>query len=264
MPKKPSVSAIRDETAGKLGIKRAQIYRMATKLAQQAQVDTEMGIYLLAVQAGVNLSKHLSKDRVDDVRALYFQINRGTGSPPDRVIKRKPATKKVTVTVGKVLTTLDPILSTKVVQQAKMMAEQVYPLLYVFENSVREVILRIMQSAYKSTWWDTRVPREIRDEVQNRKASEQRNPWHGIRGAHPIYYTDLEHLGRIVQNNWQHFKSVFPKPEWLTQRLEEISHSRNPVAHMNPLANSDIQRVRTYCNDWQKQIAANRSSIPSP
>jgi len=80
--------------------------------------------------------------------------------------------------------------------------------------------------------------------------------------AHSIYYTDLEHLGRIVQNNWADFKEILPTQQWLMQRVDEISHSRNPVAHMNPIDKHDIQRIKVYFHDWEKHISAKRSLMP--
>lgn len=142
------------------------------------------------------------------------------------------------------------------------MSENVYPLLYILENSIREVILRVMQNKYGDDWWDTKVPNPIKKEVQDRINHENKNPWHGRRNVKKIYYTDILHLGRIIQNNWQDFKDIFPTIPWLTQRLEEISHSRNPVAHMNPLSRKDINRIKVYFRDWQDQIKDKLSNIP--
>lgn len=175
---------------------------------------------------------------------------------------KKSINKAIQLTVGKTFEVTDSLLPHKVVSEAKEMAEVVYPLLYVFENSVRGIIIRVMQSAHGSNWWDTKVSKDIQQEVQKRRVKEDQNPWHGKRGVHPIYYTDLEHLGRIVQNNWADFKAILPTIQWLTQRVDEISHSRNPVAHMNPLSKDDIQRIKVYFRDWEKQIRSKRTIIP--
>ncbi len=263
MPKKPHVKALREVIAKKLGIKTSRIYAKAAALATKAQTKTEDGIYLLAAQSGINLNKYLPKDRVDQIRHLLFQINQHT--QPSQIAKRtstKTVGKTISLTVGKTFTVSDPLLADKVLAEAKEMAEKVYPILYVFENSVREMIVRVMRSVHGPNWWDTKVSKEIREEVQKRKAKEEQNPWHGKRGAHAIYYTDLEHLGRIVQNNWVDFKAIVPTPQWLTQRLDEIGHSRNPVAHMNPLTKDDNQRIKVYFRDWGKLITAKRHLIP--
>lgn len=263
MPKKPHVKALREVIAKRLGIRRSRIYAKANILATQAQTRTEDGIYLLAVQSGINLNEYLPSEKVGQIRHLFFQLK--PHPQPSQIAKpasKKTATKAVSVTVGRTFTLTDPLLGVKLLAEAKEMAEEVYPILFVFENSVREMIIRVMQNAHGADWWDTKAPREIREEVQKRKAKEDQNPWHGKRGVHSIYYTDLEHLGRIVQNNWVDFKPILPTPQWLTQRVEEIGHSRNPVAHMNPLGIDDKQRIKVYFGDWQRLITTQRSLIP--
>lgn len=263
MPKKPQLKALREAISRKLDIKTRRIYAKASALATRAQTKTEDGIYLLAAQSEMNLNKYLPKEKVDQIRHLLFQLNQPAQPPqPAKSVSKKSVVKTVSVTVGKTFRVSDPLLTDKVLEEAKEMAEEVYPLLYVFENSVREMIVRVMQSNHGTNWWDIKVSKEIREEVQRRKAKEDHNPWHGKRAAHPIYYTDLEHLGRIVQNNWADFKAILPTLQWLTQRVDEISHSRNPVAHMNPLSKDDIQRIKVYFRDWGKLIAAKRTLIP--
>lgn len=262
MPKKSHVKKLREEIEKKLGIKTARIYEKAKALATSAQTKTEDGIYLLAAQSGTNLNKYLPQDKVNQIRQLLFQLNRQV-QPAQSVKspKEKPKFKMVSVNIGRAFKLKDPLLTEKVLTEAKVMAGEVYPLLYVFENSVREMIVRVMQKVHGPNWWELKVSKDIQEEVQRRKAREDKNPWHGKRGAHPIYYTDLEHLGRILQNNWTDFKDILPTQQWLIQRLDEISHSRNPVAHMNPLNRHDIQRIKVYFRDWEKHISAKRALI---
>lgn len=263
MPKKPQLKALREAISRKLDIKTSRIYARANALATKAQTKTEEGIYLLAAQSGINLNKYLAREKVDQIRHLLFQFNQNAQPPaPAKPVSKTSDLKTGSVTVGKTFRVSDPLLPNKVLAEAKEMAEEVYPLLYVFENSVREMVVRVMRAAHGANWWDTKVSNEIREEVERRKAKEDQNPWHGKRGTHLIYYTDLEHLGRIVQNNWADFKAILPKPQWLTQRVDEVGHSRNPVAHMNPLSTDDIQRIKVYFRDWGKLIAAKRTLIP--
>jgi hypothetical protein len=262
VPKKPHIKALREAIANKIDIKISQIYKKAKVLSTEAQTRTEDGIYLLAARSGINLNKYLPKEKVEEIRNLLFQLNQHVKASRLESTSKKSMNKAIQLTVGKTFEVAESLLPHKVVSEAKEMAEVVYPLLYVFENSVRGIIIRVMQSAHGSNWWDTKVSKDIQQEVQKRRVKEDQNPWHGKRGVHPIYYTDLEHLGRIVQNNWADFKAILPTIQWLTQRVDEISHSRNPVAHMNPLSKDDIQRIKVYFRDWEKQIRSKRTIIP--
>jgi hypothetical protein len=263
MPKKPGIKELREAIAQKLDIKTARIYKRASDLTVLAQGKTEDGLYLLAAKSGINLNKYLPQGKVEQIRQILFQINQHP--QPSQSMKTSPKKslpKQIHLSIGAAFRLRDPLLTESVIKEGKEMAEVVYPLLYVFENSVREMILRVMQKIYGPNWWELKVSTDIKGKIQTRKEKEDKNPWHGKRGAHSIYYTDLEQLVHIVRNNWADFKDILPNQQWLVQRLEEISHSRNPVAHMNPLSKHDIQRIRVYFQDWERQITAKRPLIP--
>jgi len=183
MPKKPHVKTLREAISKKLGIKIARIYEKAAVLAIMAQAKTEDGICLLTAQSGVNLNKYRPQEKVNQTRQLLFQLNEQT--KPSQLIKssvKKSMHKIVAVNIGKAFKLKDPLITGKVISEAKEMAEEVYPLLYVFENSVREMIIRVMQKAHGATWWELKVSQEIQEEVKKRKSKEDKNPWHGKRG----------------------------------------------------------------------------------
>lgn len=146
-----------------------------------------------------------------------------------------------------------------VLLEAREMAK-IYPYLYIFENSLRYLITQRLSTRYGKDWWETRVGKDIKDKAAERIQKEGKNRWHGRRGAHPIFYTDIDELRAIIASNASEFETVLPdvkRPiEWITQRIEEISMSRNVVAHNNPLADDDITRVRVYFKDWARQIGS--------
>lgn len=266
MPKKAHVKAVREALAKKLSVGDRHIYKLAQPLANDAQASAEDGVYLLAAKERINLNKYLPEGKVSEIRELHLKLNQqqALGSYQESTRKKAQTTPRFSkmTCIGKGFTLTDPILPARILIEAKKMSETVYPLLYVLENSIREVIVRVMSNKYGNNWWDVEVHKDIKDEVQRRKRQEKENPWHGKRGAHEIYYTDILHLKRIVQKNWSDFKDILPGQQWLTQRLEEISHSRNPVAHMNPLSQKDIKRIEVYFRDWHDQIKAKTSAIP--
>ncbi len=134
--------------------------------------------------------------------------------------------------------------------------------MYLLENSVREVILRFMRKAHGDDWWDKKVPREVKESVEKRKADEKRKPWHGKRGVHEIYYTDIGDLKRIVNSNQSDFRTLFPDLTWFNHTVDVITPSRNVSSHHNPLGHDDVSRIDVFLRDWQKHIAANRHLIP--
>ena len=115
---------------------------------------------------------------------------------------------------------------------------------------------------YGKDWWDTRVHKPIIEKVKNRKAAEDKKPWHGKRGQHEIFYSDFGDLKAIIEKNWPAFKGLFPTRQWITGRLDDLEHPRNVMAHHNPVNASDLRRINLYFDDWTKLIASKKNVIP--
>ncbi len=145
------------------------------------------------------------------------------------------------------------------------MAERVYLLLYLFENSVRQFIIRVLTRIHGDAWWAT-VPIDTKRKVQLRKDKERSTPWHSRRGVHEIYYTDLDDLKKIItsNDNWPYFEKLLLGQQWIRQRLEEIEMSRNVVAHSNPLAKHDMDRLTVYYGDWVRQLKSVEDHLGKP
>jgi len=140
-----------------------------------------------------------------------------------------------------------------------------YPELFLFENSLREFINLVLSKKYGIKWWDVRVKGETQRNVEVRMRKEKMNPWHGGRAVDPIFYADLSDLTTIIRGHPNEFvpffKDVVGKLTWLTQKLEEISLTRNNLAHSAPLRQADINRFRTYFVDWYNQIPVIESRL---
>jgi hypothetical protein len=240
---------------------RAVRYRVAKARRDHPTITQEEALLLVAAEAGITVS-----DYTDDRASLSLvrQLQRGekTATPasapaPKRVTA--PRSIQVNISTGPLT---DPILPERVIKEARMMAEQVYPQMYLFENSVREVIQRVMRHAYGKDWWDKRVEEKRRKSLAGRMSREQGRHWHGKRGAHPIYYSDIGDLVKIIENDWNHFSDLFDSIEWVTQRIKEINVSRRVIAHNNPLHPDDLKRVEVYYSDWRRQIEGVRDKIP--
>lgn len=220
----------------------------------------EIAYGIVAQQSGVEVSKIISdtkileqiRDQIDRIAELESTL-------------QKPKTKTIVITkivqIAKEIQLSDPILDSKVIDDAKEMTIQ-YAQLYIFENSVREVVNRVLSKRIGSNWWSrANVNKEIFDTVQGRIKNEEQNPWHGRRGAHPIYYTDLSHLIKLFRRYWSYFSDIFPRQEWISEKLEQISFSRNIVDHHNPLSKQDRNRLTMNLKDWQNQIVANKNKL---
>jgi hypothetical protein len=66
---------------------------------------------------------------------------------------------------------------------------RVFPLLYVLENSIRELIKRVMSAKFGEDWWNTELNKgklkNVHQKAETRMLSEKKSSWHQKRGAHP-------------------------------------------------------------------------------
>ncbi len=221
-------------------------------------MSTEDATYVIAHQDGMDLTKYLDPGVVDRIRSLVPKQHIKTVSSRKKKGNRK---KQVVVKIGPSLPKLDVFLSHGIADDARKMSE-LYPKYYMLENSVRVVIKRILEHKYGNRWWQKKVARPLRDKVQDRKDSEAKQPWHGKRGQHEIFYSDFGDLKKIIQKNWEDFKDLFPTQAWITQKLDELEHPRNVLAHHNPVNNNDSKRIELYFDDWTALLQSRKHLIP--
>lgn len=240
------------------------------RLQKQVAMPTDVATYIVAQSEGVRIERHLDADTLQTVADFQGRLAaKGGGaaaSPVARVTKpgrQKTETVKE-LRVGDVKIPRNA-LSQKHMDDAERMA-LVYPLLYAFENSMREFIDGHLTVAYGEKWWDDPkiVNTTIRKRVERNRKAEVRLRYHSRRTARPIYYADIGDLPDIAtsENGWKVLKPpLLPSDKWLYGRVEVIEASRNVVAHMNPLQKRDIDRIRLNFEDWLEQIRDDRPAV---
>jgi hypothetical protein len=224
-------------------------------------MNAEDAAYVLAHIRGMDLSRYLDRTTVDRIRGMVPRDQPAAAAAPAKAaapLPRKPASKPVRVGT---LPAVDLLLTAAVADDAARMAD-LYPRLYLLENSIRNVINRVMTAKHGADWWDTRVSKPTRDRVHGRKEKEDKAPWHGKRGTHDIYYSDFSDLKSIITRNWADFEDMFPNQGWITVKLEELEPARNTLAHHNPVPAKEQTRFEVIFDDWAKLIDAKRSTIP--
>lgn len=119
-----------------------------------------------------------------------------------------------------------------------------YPYVYIWENSLRDVILA--KYGREKAWWtdSSKVSKEIQDYATRIATAEKKYPWSPDRGDHPVYYVGMVDLFAIIEKNWTTFKDVFKDLEQLRASTKECAPIRNMVAHNVPVSNVDITNMR--------------------
>jgi hypothetical protein len=258
---------IRKALFDRLGLTQPGFSRRVTRLRQQLPMSYEDAVYVLAHQNNVDIGRDLDPATLARVSGYVAQL-KSTTTPDSSSTdargqgKQKPLPKEVVVEIAGVKVGKIPGLTPGHAKEARTMAEKVYPVLYLFENSARDVITRVLKSALGDDWWK-HVPLEVRNQADFNMKKAGDEAWHSMR-ADPIQCVDLPQLKNIVKNDklWLHFKPFFNRKSWFESVIDDINVSRRVVAHMNPLSADDIKSVETGFRKWVKQLQAHEGEIP--
>lgn len=147
------------------------------------------------------------------------------------------------------------LLNEQHVANAQSMAN-VYVAIAAFENSVRDLITRVLSEQVGANWWMECVSEKIRTKAQQKIDEEDKIRWHVQRGASPINYTLMSDLVSILRQNWVYFEPHIHTIEWASGLMDVIERSRNIIMHSGNLSRIDIERVGIYIRDWIKQVGA--------
>lgn len=243
------------------GVSVQAVQQRRARLQRLVPVPTDIATYIVAHRAGLRINGYLDAETLQSVADWEAKVAAkepasDTGASPRR---RKRNQRTVVLREARIGDVKVPAssLSQKHVADAEKMAN-VYPLLYVFENSVREFVDGHLTKAYGADWWDEAklVPKGVRDNVEKVRNAESVNRAHTSRKARPIYYTMLGDLVSIVvsEKGAKVFKRpMFPRPTWFPELVQSAEVTRNIVAHMNPLQKRDIRRLEDALSDWLDQ-----------
>lgn len=137
--------------------------------------------------------------------------------------------------------------------QAQRMGH-VYYLFYCLENSVRDLIAQRLAEVHGSGWWDSKVPKKIRDNVVKLKAKEATQKYLASRSVSNIGYTFFGDLAQIIIACWADFEDLFPDQAWISSRFNDLEACRNIIMHTNALPQIEVDRISSIVRDWISQV----------
>ncbi|MCL5428933.1 MAG: Swt1 family HEPN domain-containing protein [Chloroflexi bacterium] len=196
--------------------------------------------YVLAHLSDIDLSQYLPLADIDRIRSL---VPRDKRISPVFTKKGKTKTRK---------TQTYPLVSTKTISIAERIGEDLYPLLFVLESSIRELIsTRLSKSP---DWWEKKVPDGVQKNVAATMKSEKRYPYRDKRGTHPLSYANFKDLRLIIEGNTQEFSNVILDMEWFKAEMKKIYMVRNNIAHCVPITPDDRTRLAVFHRDWARLL----------
>lgn len=254
----------------KLGIGRRAVNLRRAKAQRLVGMPDDVALLVIAQRAGVPIHKWikdadvLTQVATFDEKLAAKEASAGAlapataGRPAAKPARNVSAPRSAGFALDKIKVP-EGVLSDKHRRDAEQMAIKVYPLLYAFENSAREFIDGHLTTVYGKDWWDDTklVSTDTRRTVEISRKAENENRTHSARNARPIYYTTFGDLVSIVESEQGRKvfkKPLFPRPSWFTELIKSSEHTRNIVAHMNPLKQQDIHRLEIDFKDWANQV----------
>jgi hypothetical protein len=253
----------------KLGVTPRRLSQLAKARKQQLPMSTEHAVYTIAFENGIDVAKELGPETTTEVQRLV-SLMRSSGSSnasssANNVTSKARAggSKVVKVSIAGVDVGKIPALNPSHATEAQMMAERVYPLVYIFENSVRDLIERVLKAQFGSDWWEKGVTKDPKETAKKHLEAEKKDPWHSKRGRRPIDYVFLNELWAIIKHQWKLFSPLFPDQPWIqTLITRDMNVSRIVLAHMNPLGDDDVKAIEASFRKWVRQLEAVESLIP--
>jgi hypothetical protein len=132
----------------------------------------------------------------------------------------------------------------------------VYTAIAAFENSVRDLVKRVLLEELGEQWWEQGVSEKIRKSAETKMEEEEKVRWHKRRGNDPLNYTTMTDLKNIIRNTWPKLEPYVGSVEWAAAIFDVIERSRNTIMHSGVLEKEDIQRLGINIRDWVKQVGA--------
>lgn len=259
---------LKAELLKRLGVTPQRLSQLAKARKQELPMSTEHAVYTIAHENGIDVSRYLNGEETSEVRQLVAALRNGRqpseGPARKRTSTRSPAARKEVrikfagVDVGKI-----PALKQSHAEDAKRMSERVYPTLYVFENSVRDLIEHVLRGKHGKDWWSIAVPGKVQATAKDHMSAEAKDAWHTKRGGREIDYVFLNELWAIINHCWKDFKDLFPTKAWVESLItSDMNVSRRVLAHMNPLSAEDIRNIEAAFSKWVRQLQAVESRLP--
>lgn len=124
-----------------------------------------------------------------------------------------------------------------------------YALYFSLENSVRKLVHDVLNEKYGANWWDTKVPKGVKDNVEKIQKDEKESAM-SIRSDKPLDYTNFGELICIFEANWQDFSDLFRSLKSIKDTLSPLNKIRNVIAHSCELNDDEILRFTLLIKDW--------------
>jgi len=245
----------------KLQISESALKKRIQRKANELGIPTKIALLVLSSIEKVGIQNELEKIELEEKSIFQLAIS-NVKKEENSISINKTQTSKHSFKKKHTLKQDNIFLNNKIINEAYKMAQEAYLILYLFENSLRNFVNRVMTKEFGSDWWNTKMRtkklKRIAEKVERRKLEDKNLYWHSRRKSHELNYSDFNHLKSIIETYSSNFKNYFigrhKETYWITSKIFESFPSRNVTAHNNPLTDRDIKRLEASYSEWLEQM----------
>jgi hypothetical protein len=130
------------------------------------------------------------------------------------------------------------------------------------ENSMRDVISRVLEHAYGASWFDhLGVPPERLERWKERREEEPKRRPGGQVDDRLLFYSEFHDLGTIIKKNWEGgFKDCFLNRRRFDVYMDRLEAFRNPDAHSRALLPFEEHLAVGMAGELRQEITVYLSS----
>jgi len=208
-------------------------------------ITRKQAALLLASLNDIDISKFANEVELKETRELKNkEYNFEKIKTKEIEVSRTLKIKDITIT------SKEPHTPKKLISDAKKMSEY-YSLLYVLENTLRNLIRYVFRNEKK--YWKTKVNERIRTDVKFIMSKER---YYEEGRADELEYAHLDHLKQIIASNWGEFSKEIKENNKgnFMREIEKFTPSRHGIAHTTLLKGLDADRCRYKFEEIIKMI----------
>lgn len=258
--------ALRTQLRNKTNWSQPNVSNRLKSLCDRHVVARDTALMYLAHTNGISLERHgATAEDLEAVQRLTEKINGSNKPMPSRSRQQSstPARRVHAFSAPDFPVTDVPQFVAKQITAARRRSGEAYGVASVLEQSVRELIRRLMSAEYGEEWW-AEVPRTPRKNAEHWMQQDQDDPWHDPRGDHPLDYLSFSEYLQIItsQKLWHLFEPVLKRTSLAEEVLRDANLSRRTIAHMGELSVEDFNHLKAATRKWLKTLKASEHLIP--
>jgi hypothetical protein len=185
---------------------------------------------------------------VDSRLALFLML----GQSAERTIRSDP--QLVPAQTLPISASIDVAESLPGVVSAANNAAEAYRLFFVFETYLRELIVEVLSNNATVPWWD-KIPPDVRKAIEELEETEEMKSWMALGTRDKSSLMTYPQLVRVIDECWKDGFADLLRDKALVQEARVLSHLRNTIAHMTPISDEEVGRVRLTIRDWFRMVA---------